>query len=185
MIIATIGSAIRAEGLIARMLLRGGNNLSLPRPPASRRSRRLYPRPESPSRHPRRACRARRAAAGSDRASGPRASRRVPAPHNPRPSRIVSVNYTLAHPQLETLGPIERARTALAPCVCMQVVDDVAAADDEHALVAQGRKPLAQLIMESGRLGLVDAELHDRDVRLGEYVSQHRPCPVVEPPSRR
>ena len=65
----------------------------------------------------------------------------------------------------------------------MQVVHEVAAPHDQHALVAQRRELLRGLEMPRGGLGLVDAELDDRNVRFGIDVHEHRPGAVIEAPA--
>src|SRR5205823_2602081 len=46
------------------------------------------------------------------------------------------------------------------------------------------REKLAELVMKFRRLGLVDRELDDWNVRLGKDMAQHRPGAVVESPGR-
>jgi len=48
----------------------------------------------------------------------------------------------------------------------MEVVHEVTVPHNEEAILAKGRYAPADLVMERGRLRLVDAKLHDRDVRL-------------------
>ncbi len=48
----------------------------------------------------------------------------------------------------------------------MEVVHEVATSDNENTLLAQRRYAIADLVVERRRLRLVDAELHDRNVRL-------------------
>ena len=54
----------------------------------------------------------------------------------------------------------------------MQVVYDVAAPDDEHALVAQDGEALRRLVVKLRAFGLVNAQLHDGHVRAGEDVTE-------------
>jgi hypothetical protein len=65
----------------------------------------------------------------------------------------------------------------------MQIVHDVAAADDENALLPEGRKALADFVVERGWLSLVDAELHYRNIGVRIHMAQHRPRAVVESPA--
>jgi hypothetical protein len=37
--------------------------------------------------------------------------------------------------------------------------------------------------VERGGLGLVNAELHDRNIRFRVHVAQHRPCAVIKTPA--
>ena len=70
----------------------------------------------------------------------------------------------------------------LAPRIGVEIVHEIAAADDEHALVPKWRQLPADLKMERRGLGLVDAELHDGNVGSRINVSQHGPCTVIEAP---
>jgi hypothetical protein len=65
----------------------------------------------------------------------------------------------------------------------MKVVDKVAAADDEDALLPQWRKALADFMVEGRRLGFVNAELNYGNVCLRVHVAQHRPRPVIQSPA--
>ena len=63
-----------------------------------------------------------------------------------------------------------------------QVVDDVAAAQDQHALVAQRRERAADGEVLRRREPRVDAELDHRDVGGRAQVQEHAPRAVVEAP---
>src|SRR5256885_8584129 len=63
-----------------------------------------------------------------------------------------------------------------------QVVNDVAAADDQHAFVAQRREMRTERVMKRRRLRGVDRELHDRHVRFRKRMLEHRPGAMVEAP---
>ena len=67
--------------------------------------------------------------------------------------------------------------------IAREVVHDVAAADDQHASLAQRRQRGAELEVVVERLVGVDRELHDRDVGVGEGVHEHRPGAVVDAPA--
>ena len=69
-----------------------------------------------------------------------------------------------------------------APSIGVKVVHDVAAADDEDAFLSERRELLPDLKVKRGRLGLVDAELDDGNIRRGIDVFQYGPCAVIEPP---
>src|SRR5256885_11035947 len=56
-----------------------------------------------------------------------------------------------------------------------QVENDVAAADDQHAFVAQRREMRTECVMKRRRLRGVDRELHDRHVRFRKRMLEHRP----------
>ena len=88
----------------------------------------------------------------------------------------------LAGAGLEADGPIEGLHGMAAPGVGVEVVDEVPAAHHEDAFVAQGGEPAAEVVVERARLRLVDGELDDGDVGLGEGVAEDGPGPVVEPP---
>ena len=85
---------------------------------------------------------------------------------------VVAREEKCAHALLETHGPVERLDRMTAPGVCVQVVDDVAATHDEHALVAQRREALRRLVVKLRAFGLVNAQLHDGHVRAGEDVTE-------------
>ena len=78
---------------------------------------------------------------------------------------VLAGEQQLTYSLLERNRPLVRFLRVLSPCVCVQVVDDVPAADDENALVPEGRYALADFIVERWGLGLVNAELHDRNIR--------------------
>src|SRR5579872_465041 len=69
-----------------------------------------------------------------------------------------------------------------SPRIRVEVVHQIAAADDQHTFLAQHGKLAADLEMERGWLDLIDAELHDGCTRVGVHVTQHGPCSVIEPP---
>ena len=70
-----------------------------------------------------------------------------------------------------------------APRVRVQVVHDVAAADDQHAGVAQRPQALPDLVVKMRRARLVDAELYDRYIGFRKNMAEHRPRPVIETPA--
>ena len=69
------------------------------------------------------------------------------------------------------------------PGVGVQIVDHVAAPDDEHSFITQWRKPLRRFIVKFGWLCFVNTELHHRDICLGKDMSKHGPGAVIETPS--
>ena len=78
--------------------------------------------------------------------------------------------------------PVERGR--VPEVEAPEVVDEVAAGQDQYALVAEGRElPAERVVMPAG-LARVHAELDDRDVRRGVHRNQHAPGPVVEAAER-
>ena len=82
---------------------------------------------------------------------------------------------------VEPLRPVVAGFTH-RPTDLAQVVDDVAAADDQHPVPAQRRQPRAQFEVVVPGLGRVDGQLHHRDVGRGEHMRQDRPGSVVEAP---
>lgn len=64
-----------------------------------------------------------------------------------------------------------------------QVVDDVAAAHDEEALLAEAGELLAELVRPARVDEAVDGELDDGDVGLGEDVDEDAPGAVVDAPA--
>ena len=68
------------------------------------------------------------------------------------------------------------------PVDCAEIVDDVAADENEHALLSQYRQLATRLEMPRGRAGEVDRQLRHRHVRMGEDVGKHGPCAVVDAP---
>ena len=69
-----------------------------------------------------------------------------------------------------------------APCIGVQIVNEIAASDNQNALVAQRRELSAYIEMKGGRLSLVDAKLDDRNVSSRIDMAKHRPCAVVQTP---
>lgn len=69
------------------------------------------------------------------------------------------------------------------PFDAAQVVDDVAAAHDEVALLAQNGELLAELVGSALGDVAVDGELDDGDVGLGEDVDEDAPRAVVDAPA--
>src|SRR6185437_4842216 len=69
-----------------------------------------------------------------------------------------------------------------APGIGVQVMDQVTAAQDEDALVAQRRQPPAYLEMVRRGLRLIDAQLNHRHIRIGIHMPKHRPCAMIETP---
>ena len=76
-----------------------------------------------------------------------------------------------AHIVVEACRPV--VRRAAAPADQAQVVNDVAAADDQHAFVAQRRELHAERVMKRRRLRGIDRELHDRHVRRRKRMLEH------------
>ena len=83
---------------------------------------------------------------------------------------------------VEAAGPLEPA-VGLAPVDAVQVVHDVAAADDEHAPLAQRRELSAEPEVVLEWFLRVDRQLDDGDVGVGEGMHQDRPGAVVEAPT--
>lgn len=81
-------------------------------------------------------------------------------------------------------GPVEgEARCGeLVPGDQAEVVDDVAAADDEDAAVPQGSEFSGEGEMACGVEGGVEAHLDHRHIRQRKQVAQDRPSAVVESP---
>jgi len=65
---------------------------------------------------------------------------------------VIVVGQPLSGPGVELGGPVHHTWVILLGAEPAQVVDDVAAADDEHAAVAQGSQFTAQVIVEPGWL---------------------------------
>src|ERR1044072_4015158 len=96
---------------------------------------------------------------------------------------VVAREQQFTRPLLETHGPVEWPDLPAAPRVGVQVMHEVAAPSDEQPFVAPDVDPLRGLVVELRRLRLVDAELDDGHVRLGEDVAEYRPRTVVESPT--
>src|SRR4029450_13991251 len=64
----------------------------------------------------------------------------------------VAALHERARAPLETNRPVEGSVVGPSPRVPPQVVDDIAAAEDQDALVAQWRELPAELVGEGGRL---------------------------------
>ncbi len=85
------------------------------------------------------------------------------------------------HLGVEAPGPrvrVQRTRIEQA-----QVVDDVAAAQDQDTLVAQTRQGLADLVMFGRAAAKVETELQHRDVGLGIEEFEDAPGPVIQAPA--
>ena len=87
-----------------------------------------------------------------------------------------------AHCLVEARRPVIRFGVP-GPLYPPQVVHHVAAADDQHAFVAQRREARAEFVVVARRLAGIEAQLHDRHVRLREHMREHRPGAVVQPPA--
>ena len=85
---------------------------------------------------------------------------------------------------VEACGPSRSRRRAALQSMRPQVVHDVAAADDQHAALAQ-RAPARRRARGGSRTACVgvDRQLHDGDVGVGEGVHEHRPGAVVDAPA--
>src|SRR5690348_7166210 len=70
------------------------------------------------------------------------------------------------------------------PGIGMEVVHDVAAADQQDTFVAQRRQPFPEFMVESGGLCFVDTKLHHRYIGMRKDVAQHGPRAVIEPPGK-
>src|SRR5256885_6154871 len=64
----------------------------------------------------------------------------------------------------------------------MQIVYDVATAEDENAFFSQLRQAFTDLVVERGRLGFINAQLDNRDISSGIEMEQNRPSTVIEAP---
>src|SRR5437899_8491037 len=65
---------------------------------------------------------------------------------------------------LETNRPIVRIRHVAAPRVRVQVVNEVAAADDENAFRSERRQTNADLVVKRWRPRLIDTQLDDWNI---------------------
>src|SRR6185437_13784086 len=79
-------------------------------------------------------------------------------------------------------GPVVGFLRMSAPGIGVQVMDQVTAAQDEDALVAQRRQPSAYLEMVRRGLRLIDAQLNHRHIRIGIHMAKHGPCAMIETP---
>src|SRR5659263_219753 len=61
--------------------------------------------------------------------------------------------------------------STFTPCISRQIMNDIAAADGQKTFFPQRCEPFPQFIMEYGRLRLIDAELHDRDICARKYLT--------------
>src|SRR5579864_5141172 len=69
------------------------------------------------------------------------------------------------------------------PSIRMQVVDDVAAADDQNSFFAQWSESLTDFIVKRRGLSLINAQLHNRNVCLRIYMTQDCPRAMVQTPA--
>ena len=75
------------------------------------------------------------------------------------------------------------APSGLRPVDPAEVVDHVAAPDDQHPRVAERGEPATELDVVLERLGGVDRQLHDGHVGVGEQVGEHGPGAVIDAPT--
>jgi hypothetical protein len=96
--------------------------------------------------------------------------------------RLVFARHELrAHFLVEAQRPVIRFGV-FGPLNSSQVVHHVAAADDQHAFVAQWGEPRRQRVVRGRFQRGVQAQLHDRHVCIREQVREHRPAAVIESP---
>lgn len=95
---------------------------------------------------------------------------------------VVALPNPIADRGIKSTCPSKRLYRPPIPDISVQVVDNIAATEDEDALVPQRRQTLPYRIMEFGRLGRINAQLHHGHIGIGKYVAQDRPCTVIEPP---
>lgn len=95
---------------------------------------------------------------------------------------MILADKVIAHFVVESYSPVERRRTGI-PAHDAEIVDDVPAADDEHAFVAQWGKSFTEIVVERGRLCCIEAELHDRYIGFGKNMCKHRPGAVIQSPA--
>ena len=86
------------------------------------------------------------------------------------------------HVLLQELNLLEGFDLAATPTVSVQVMHQVAAADDKHSFVAQAGEPFRDFVVEFCRLRLVNAELDNRHVCFRKHVTEYRPCAMVQAP---
>src|SRR5690242_21005400 len=77
----------------------------------------------------------------------------------------VACEHHLLRLALEANRPIVRIARMPTPGVGVEIVHEVAASDDQDAFAPQRCEPSANLKMKCSGLSLVDAELHDRNLR--------------------
>ncbi len=88
------------------------------------------------------------------------------------------------HVAVEARGPRRLRRVAHSRTHhgVAQIVRDIAAAEDEHALVTERRQRAPELEVGGGRGSVIDAQLHDGTGRIREQIVEDGPGPVIEPP---
>jgi len=94
---------------------------------------------------------------------------------------VIATRQGFSHVRLETQRPVVR-RLMPPPGEGLQVVHDVAAAEHQDPFFTQRSQACAELVMEAGRLRLIEAQLHHRHVRLRVEVAEHGPGSVVQAP---
>ena len=97
-------------------------------------------------------------------------------PFRSRIARTTSPSKASAHEGVSRIVPLVLLHRVT------QVVHDVAAAHDEHALLPQRGKCAAHFDIVSRALPGVDAQLENGDVRFRKDVPQDAPCAVVQAP---
>src|SRR2546421_2205911 len=104
----------------------------------------------------------------------------------PRQRSAVVSARCLGYVSVERLRPRRSCGLSTLPAGerVAQIVSHVAAAQDEHTLLAQRRKGLSDGEMPRRRKAAIDAELDYRHVRVRAHVLEDGPGTMVEPPVR-
>src|SRR5262249_27486825 len=95
---------------------------------------------------------------------------------------ILSCEHRVACGGLKATGPVIRLRHMTAPAVGVQVMNQIAAADDQDFFITERGQSLAQRMVKGSWLRLINAQLHDWNVRIREYVTQYGPSAMVQTP---
>ena len=101
--------------------------------------------------------------------------------------RVVALSQRLLDGVVKGLGPGLAGHHAIGAAAVggAQVVGHVAAAQNQHATVAQRGQIAPHRAVKGSRLVVDDGQLKHRDVCPGVQVVQHRPGAVVQPPILR
>ena len=63
-----------------------------------------------------------------------------------------------------------------------EIMNDIAAADDQNSFGTQGKQLPAEIVVEAGRLGEIDAELEYGNIGRWKEVFENRPGAMVQSP---
>jgi hypothetical protein len=94
---------------------------------------------------------------------------------------MFSAQQNLPGTIFKTHRPIVWLGHVASPGIGMEVVNQVAAADDQYTFITKFGKSTSDFEMKYRRLCFIDAELYHRNIRLRIHMTKYRPRPVIQP----